>query len=315
MNVEKIKNRKILISVVMPVYNAEKYLPMAIESILKQSFRDFEFIIIDDGSNDGSSDIIRKYEKEDARIRVFKQKNLGLVKTLNRGIKLSRAKYIARMDADDVSFSDRLKLQYDYLNLHSKVGLIGGQVNFINENGEVVNEILPRPIDDYDIKMISGYRTALAHTAVMYRKSLINKVGQYEADKFLAEDHDLWCRIAKVTELHNLPQIVASYRILQEGVSGNNGKKQNIITEEISKKWRGYYENMKDLYNPACIIWIILRYKKYQKKIPGYTLKPFYDELISLLIKDVKQMNISLFYEKTKIFLLRLNRKMLKLLG
>ncbi len=124
-----------LVSVVMSVYNGERFLREAIESILSQTFRDFEFIIVNDGSTDGTAGILNSYALSDSRVRVFEQENMGQCASDNRGCSLARGKYIARMDSDDVSMRDRLERQIAFLENHEKVGLLGGAVEIIDDRG------------------------------------------------------------------------------------------------------------------------------------------------------------------------------------
>jgi len=128
-----------IVSVILPIFNAEKYLSVCIESVLNQTFQDFELILINDGSTDGSSVIIKKYEQLDKRVKVFNNDhNLGIIDTLNVGLRLAKGKYIARMDSDDICVEDRLKYQVDYLDEHEYIFLIGGSFYLIDENGLVL---------------------------------------------------------------------------------------------------------------------------------------------------------------------------------
>lgn len=127
------------VSVVMSVYNGEKYLPETIDSILNQTFKDFEFIIINDGSTDKTAKILTSYD--DPRIRIFNQENMGLTKSLNRAISLAKGEYIARMDADDISYPERLKKQVDYLNKNPDIGLVGSKYIRIDKRGRKIDEI------------------------------------------------------------------------------------------------------------------------------------------------------------------------------
>src|SRR5215831_13102998 len=124
------------VSVVLPVYNGEKYLAEALDSILQQTFNDYELIVIDDGSTDRSSAIIESYVKKDRRVIVHRQDNCGLIMSLNQGSSLARGKYIARMDADDVSLPQRLEKQLDYLEQRPDIGLLGTWIQDIGPNGE-----------------------------------------------------------------------------------------------------------------------------------------------------------------------------------
>src|SRR5262245_27130869 len=125
-----------IVSVVMSVLNGEPFLREAVESILGQTFGDFEFIVIDDGSTDASADILDSYQRNDARVRVYHQENKGLVESLNRGCGLARGKYIARMDADDIATKERLMWQVEFVEKHPEVGVVGGAIEVINASGK-----------------------------------------------------------------------------------------------------------------------------------------------------------------------------------
>src|SRR6185295_9135648 len=157
------------VSVLMSVYNGEKYLKEAMESILNQSFSDFEFLIFNDSSTDSSREIILSYN--DPRIVLIdNKKNIGLTKTLNKGISLAKGKYIARMDADDVCHPERLNEQVNYLDKNAEVAVCGTWVQFLNEN-----EVVKLPTKKNEIKTLLFCNSCLAHPSVMIRKSFLEK--------------------------------------------------------------------------------------------------------------------------------------------
>jgi len=198
-----------MISVVMPVCNGEKYLKEAIESILNQTYRDFEFIIVNDGSTDKTEDIILSYH--DPRIRYVKNKtNLQIVKTPNKGIKLSCGKYIARMDADDISLPNRLEKQVYFLDNHPDIGVVGTSYHIIDKNGNKLYDTIHMPQKDGLIRWRLFFSVPLVHPAVMIRRDVISKVNGYGSaiikmrEKYGAQDYDLWRKLFTKTKFYNI---------------------------------------------------------------------------------------------------------------
>jgi glycosyltransferase involved in cell wall biosynthesis len=201
------------ISVLMPVYNAERYVAEAVESILKQTFTDFEFIIINDGSTDRSLQILQHYAKQDVRIRLINRENRGLVKTLNEGVGLAKTPYIARMDADDISYPCRLAKQVKFLEEHPGFVVIGSKVQLIDEDGDPLRLFsLETTHREIDLAHLQGEGGAIAHPAAMIRKDALKSVGGYRAEFIHSEDLDLWLRMAEGGELGNLPNVLVDYR-------------------------------------------------------------------------------------------------------
>jgi glycosyltransferase involved in cell wall biosynthesis len=205
-----------MISVVMPVYNGEKYLKEAIESILNQTYRDFEFIILNDGSTDKTEDIILSYN--DPRIRYVKNKtNLQIVKALNKGIKLSCGKYIARMDADDISLPNRLEKQVSFLEKHKEIGVLGSSVQTIDAFGIPINT-LNFPETHVLIKWFLCFYCPVAHPATMLRRNILDFNPYQERPKH-AEDYDLWTRLIWNTKVANLPDVLLQLRKHNKNIS------------------------------------------------------------------------------------------------
>jgi glycosyltransferase involved in cell wall biosynthesis len=206
------------ISVLMPVYNAEKYLNEAIDSILNQTFADFEFVIINDGSTDRSEEIILSYQ--DARIKYFKNDvNLKLIKTLNRGLELVAGKYVARMDADDVSELNRLQVQFDFMESNPDVGIVGaGFINFKDESTEI-SRVLYKPTHD-EICFNQLYQIHLSHGTCMIRTEVLRSNSlNFSLEFEHAEDFELFTRLASFTKLANIQAYLYRVRHHEHEVS------------------------------------------------------------------------------------------------
>src|SRR6266852_4231166 len=209
------------VSVVMSVYNGEAFLPEAVESILAQTFREFEFLVIDDGSKDGTAEILGGYASRDRRVRVVRHENKGRVTSLNVGIGLATGKYIARMDADDVAMPYRLAEQIEFMERHPEVGLLGGAVELISVTGQVVKTARP-PLDDSAIKSLMLRYNPMFHPTVVMRKDVALAAGGYRKALLDAADYDLWLRMSERSRLANLGKTMVQYRIHSDQVSIRN---------------------------------------------------------------------------------------------
>ena len=207
-----------LISVILPVYNGEKYLKEAIESILNQTYKDFEFIIINDGSTDKSLDIIEKYKKEDERIIVISRENKGLIATLNEGIEKAKGKYIARMDQDDISLSNRFEEQLKIMENDKEIVVCGSWINVFGENRkEKISKYFQY---DKEIKANLIMSCCFAHPSVMMRRDafLDNNIW-YDENFKNAEDYHLWTQLARVGKFYNIPKVLLNYRFLETSIT------------------------------------------------------------------------------------------------
>lgn len=202
------------LSVVMSVYNGARFLDAAICSVREQTFSDFEFLILDDGSDDGSLQIIRAHAAEDQRIRPIYRENRGLITSLNELLARAHAPLIARMDADDICAPDRFARQISFLANHPDHGVVGSQVAHINEAGTPFLTTVPDYPHDHAgiIKAIATSAPLLCHPAVMYRRDAVLGAGGYHAAFQHCEDFDLWLRLASATRLANLPERLLQYR-------------------------------------------------------------------------------------------------------
>jgi glycosyltransferase involved in cell wall biosynthesis len=212
------------VSLLMAVRDGEQYLEEAMQSVLNQTFHDFECIVINDGSADSTAAILERYRLEDPRIRVYQQLNFGLVAALNRGLGLARGVYIARMDADDVSLPERLALQVAFMKSHPEVGICG---TWIETFGADHCDVRRYPTDDATIRSWLLFESVLAHPSVMMRREVLERnCLLYDATVIHAEDYDLWVRAARHTVLANLPEVLLRYRLHpQQVVNKHEGKK------------------------------------------------------------------------------------------
>lgn len=228
------------LTVLMTVYNAENYLNKAIESILNQTFTDFEFLIINDGSKDSSLEIIQDYAQKDARIRVISRENKGFIASLREGMSEVRGDLVARMDADDVALPSRLEKQYSYLQSHPDCMVVGCQVQVVDE-ADVFLHVDPRPMSDVNVRLFLTYGCALSGPTVIFRKSMLDSVGGFDENELPAEDYACWVKLAEKYQdktIVNLPDVLYLYRETSTGISLSNKKAQIQKTIDIGDGYR-----------------------------------------------------------------------------
>ena len=235
---------KPLVSVIMSVYNGEQFLQQAIESILSQTYPNWEFIIIDDASNEATRNILRQY-KNDPRFKIIRQDtNRGLTKNLNQAIEFSKGEFIARMDADDISLSDRFEKQVNFLQQHFETAAVFGLVELIDENGNSSGQW------DDDIKAITYQRirrrlpfsNCVAHPSVMMRKDVLQQY-KYNEEQVHSQDWDLWLRMVsdgKIVEKINAPVLL--YRIHKNSVTKISNKKSAFL--KMHKSYKPYLKQV-----------------------------------------------------------------------
>jgi glycosyltransferase involved in cell wall biosynthesis len=183
------------VSVIMSVYNGQRYLEEAVDSILNQTFKNFEFIVIDDGSTDKTPETLRDYAQKDSRIKVItNSQNIGLTRSLNRGIKIARGEYIARMDADDISMPERLEKQISVFETHERIGCVGCNVLVVDKEGELIKKVrLPKT----DVTLHLRKRNCFVHGSLVFSRKALSAVGGYNPEMKLAQDYDLLLRLSK----------------------------------------------------------------------------------------------------------------------
>ncbi|MEP1202155.1 glycosyltransferase family 2 protein [Tateyamaria sp.] len=202
------------VSVVMAVYNAGAYLSPAIDSILTQGFSDFELLVVDDGSTDGSSGILDSYTACDPRMRVIHQENAGLTRACRTAVKQARGTYVARMDTDDIAWSDRLSIQVAAMDANPALLALGTHVRLIDPEGRPLKVLdTPQSHDAIDGAHISGNgQSMICHPTVMMRTDAVRQVGNYNPKFQAAQDIDLFLRLAEVGRVGNLPNVLLDYR-------------------------------------------------------------------------------------------------------
>jgi glycosyltransferase involved in cell wall biosynthesis len=221
----------------MPVYNAERYLSQAVDSVLNQTYAHFELLLINDGSTDSSKEIILSYN--DSRIRYIEnEQNIGIVNTLNKGVKLCNGEYIVRMDADDICNPTRFERQQAFMREHPEVGVCGSWITLIDEDNKVTGGNLSQIKSEF-IKIHQLFSVPFNHPSVIAKSELL-KQNPYE-HVIAAEDYDLWCRLEEQTEFANIPEFLLQYRWHQTNVS----KEKTVIQQE--SKDRVILKQMKKL--------------------------------------------------------------------
>ena len=225
---------KIEVSVVLPVWNGGPFLAEAIESITRQTFSALELLVIDDGSTDESREIASEAARSDPRIRVLSQAHGGIVSALNAGIAAARGRYIARMDADDVSEPLRLEKQITFLEAHSRCVAVGSNIEIIDQRGERMGE-LHYPVDHRDITgaLLSARGGGLAHPSVVMRAEALRGVGGYRSGLYPCEDLDLWLRLMEVGDLANVGEPLLRHRRHPGSVGVRERERQLSLAVEL----------------------------------------------------------------------------------
>jgi glycosyltransferase involved in cell wall biosynthesis len=288
-----------LVSILMAVYNGEKYLREAIESMLNQTYTNFEFLIINDGSIDTTEDIILSYKDE--RIHYIRnEQNLMLIASLNKGLDLANGKYIARMDADDISMPERLEKQVEYLEKNPEIGVLGSWVEIIGKEEPMIIQL---KTNFYDIRIELMFHNYLCHPSVMINNLLLKKHHLKYPNFLHAEDYGLWVEIAKYGTIEILPEILLKYREHGGNISltlKNKQKEQDSKIRRIQLIELGL-EFTDELF---------LEYEKLIDEEVIYT-KESYKKLIYFLnniVKNLKEVNL-----KT-VFMRELSKKLMNAL-
>jgi glycosyltransferase involved in cell wall biosynthesis len=308
--------KKPKISVLLPVYNAERFLRQSIESILKQSFEDYEFLIIDDGSTDASAQIIKSYR--DPRIRLLQnEKNRKLYGALNRGLDIAQGEYVARMDADDISLPHRLGRQAEFLDKHPDIGVVGTWAKCIDENDRVIGTAC-YPTRSNLLAWQLFYRSPLINTTIMMRYELVKKADFYRSFS-CAEDYDLWSRLVEQTRFANMPDFLVHYRIWSKSLTQIHSKllekndakvkavlvkaflNQDVPMGTISSIQKIYFgaefSNIRQVENVIDIIWRL--YDKFSRK---YSLDSYE---IKEIDKDIAKKLYVLSFSAMKLSILK----------
>lgn len=210
------------ISVIIPACNEERFLGDAIASICAQSFDDFELIVVNNGSTDATGQIISEWKSRDARVRGVSLERASLHQSLRRGVAISRANFIARIDADDMATAERLQRQYETMVSYPALGVLGTAAHIVSDSGRSMGFTKPR-LTDQEIKRFLPEGCPFVHSSVMMRREVYLRAGGYRPGLNLAEDYDLWLRMALITEMANLPEPLVKYRLHKDSINGRRG--------------------------------------------------------------------------------------------
>ena len=235
------------VSILMCVYNGEAHLREAVESILGQTFKDFELVIVEDGSTDSTWKILTEYAAQDSRIVLIRNdKNLGLERSLNKGLAKTRGEYFARQDADDISLQNRIELQVKFLDSHLDISALGTSVDFINEEGAFIwRHILP--VDHESLKAKLLINNDMHHSTLMARRNILQNIGGYNEKIRYAEDYDLWWRFSCVGHLACLPDILLQRRMDNSPRISNLNRYQQLSSSQ-SISYRAVQESFQRIF-------------------------------------------------------------------
>ncbi|TES83524.1 MAG: glycosyltransferase [Hadesarchaea archaeon] len=226
-----------LLSVIMSVFNGEKYVKETVESILNQSFRDFEFIIVNDGSTDGTPRILRNFD--DDRIKIIDQENQGPAKARNRAIRVSKGKYIGIIDCGDVAFKKKMEIQINFLERNKEIYGVGAWANIVDEDGKIVG-VMEQSTEFKDIKKTILKSNTFIHSSMVFRRKLFDKIGLYDESFKFAHDYDLVIRAVRKFKIVNIPQVLLNYRISEESISFQKRKQQSYYALKIRARALGH---------------------------------------------------------------------------
>ena len=269
-----------MITVLMPVYNAEEFLKDTMDSILNQTYKDFEFLIINDGSSDSSVKIIESYGDDRIRL-VHNEENMGLIKTLNKGIELARGKYIARMDADDIAELNRLEVQVEYMEKNENIALVGSNGTMFLSKKPMVKKPTNFPTDYEEIRCKLLFESTFMHPAVMMRKEiLIANHYRYRMEYKATEDYGLWVEIARKHRVANIPDRLLNYRIVSSSITNQALKNMNermkimkrIYSVALDDLGADYSEEELNIHAEIALS-STLKHFKYTKKSVGQWLE------------------------------------------
>ena len=228
-----------LVTVLMSTYNNEKTVSRAIDSILNQTFTDYEFLIINDASKDRTERVIKRFS--DSRIRIISnKKNLGLTRSLNKGLKEAKGKYLARIDADDISLPKRLEKQVNFLQNNPDFILIGTSFNIINKKGKIIKKV-EFNLNPEELYYDLIFQNMFAHSSVLFKLEDVIKLGEYSERLKYAQDYDLWCKLSKIGKIWVLPDILTKWCDDPSNISNQKRRKQQKIGKDI------FVNNLKSL--------------------------------------------------------------------
>ena len=227
------------LSVALAVYNSDRYLPACLDSILAQTFTDFEFLIIDDGSTDCAPQILQQYAAQDQRIKLVSRENRGIAKTRNELLAMAMGEFVAVMDGDDVAMPDRFARQVEFLRAHREIVCVGSAVNWIDPQGRYLGHC-PMPESDEEIqRLMLGGISLLHHPCTMARREALLRAGGYDESMIASVDLDLWLRLGELGQLANLPEVLLHYRLHPRSITNAQQQRQtDDARQSCERAWK-----------------------------------------------------------------------------
>ena len=326
------------VTVIIPAYNAEKYICEAIDSVLGQTFRDFELIVLNDCSRDGTEDLILGYD-DPRLVYVKNQQNMGVAATLNRGLALAKGEYVARMDADDISLPQRLEKQVQYLDAHPEVAVLGTDVETFDENGPLHTGW--SATDPKQMKVDLLFSCGLAHPSVMMCRNVVTELGGYDSAFEGLEDYHLWFRVSQEHGVTTLPDLLFRYRVHSAQVTKNPSEKyyhrlrmlkdlqlkalgieDETVQEQFYRHCRGQGgEDISAICATAACFEAIFKANEDKKVYDEEMLKASFRSILLKYVLPLGQNEAKSLYETTKLVTVgdvrkfRLKQSVKKLLG
>ena len=276
-------DKEMEITVLMSVYNGERWLCEAIESIIKQTYKNYEFLIIDDGSTDNTNDILNNYSIQDTRIRIFRHENLGLTKSLNKGLNLAKGKWIARIDSDDIALPKRLSLQHEYA-IKNKVKLVGSQYEIIDEDNKKQRQI-KIPLNNKELKYnLIKQKAIFPHSSAFFNLSTAKNLGLYREKFTKSQDYDLYIRFSEKAKIGCIKETAVIIR--------DHNKRISFEDKGVEQKIMGHSANISR----------ILRETNQNDPMGSGNTKSESDIFINFVNRSLIKYNYVNFYKKLMLY-------------
>ncbi len=271
------------VSVIMAAFNAERYIKKAVESIIRQTFKNWEMIIVDDYSDDATADIAREYEKKEKRIKVLRNgKRAGPAVSRNRAIKISTGKYIVVMDSDDIAMPERIEKQVKYMNENPKAAVAGSNAAVIDSENRITGFLI-YPCNDRELRGLLCRRNTLCHSSAVIRREAMEAAGFYDEDFYYAQDYRLWLSMPENYEIRNINEVLQAWRENPAGIS--SGKEAVQLKFVIKAKLKAIREKRIPLWKGVYIIKDVI-----VAALPGF-FKNFIRKKFTDKIKRRKKLN------------------------
>jgi glycosyltransferase involved in cell wall biosynthesis len=291
-----LENQKViepLVSVFIPVYNAEGYIEDAIDSVLNQTYQNFEIIVLNDGSTDQTQHILKELAKKDERIKIYKnEQNLGLTLTRNKGINLCKGEYIALLDADDLMVKQRIEKQIDFLKTNPDYDAVSSWMQIFDQYG--LKQIIRYRETMNDYKSVSIFYSPISHAAALFKSSVIQKLGYRTPFKF-AEDYDMWFRFLMHYKVAVIPEVLYLYRNHEaQTISDTNKKAHDYYHLELIRAMQDYFKIQSNIKN----LNLHLQYCMNAVTLSSANQLIDFDEYMQLFLKSDNQYLINIHFKK-----------------